>query len=257
MDYKALHKAAALSLENCQDRPRRLTLWFLLIAYGASAAVNVALLTWGEALNGVGGFDVIGARDRYYFWSTVLTVALTAFMHLWNVGYENFALRISRGERVSFSDLAAGLRAFGPFVLLYLLQTVFIALWSMLFVIPGIIAAYRYRLAAKLLLDHPEFSPLQAIRESKRLTYGHKLELFVLDLTFWLYFLLIFALEYWVVVAERFGLVIEGMRLQLILYFASLLLLLPVELYWMPKVQTAYAHAYDQICACNRERTMV
>ena len=57
-------------------------------------------------------------------------------------------------------------------------------LWSLLFVIPGIIAAYRYRMALYLLLDHPEMSVMQCIQESKRMMKGHKGELFVMDLSF-------------------------------------------------------------------------
>ena len=49
---------------------------------------------------------------------------------------------------------------------------------------PGIVAAYRYRQALYLLLDHPERSAWQCLRESSALMSGHKWELFVLDLSF-------------------------------------------------------------------------
>ena len=49
---------------------------------------------------------------------------------------------------------------------------------------PGIVAAYRYRQALYLLLDHPERSAWQCLRESGELMSGHKWELFVLDLSF-------------------------------------------------------------------------
>jgi uncharacterized membrane protein len=63
-------------------------------------------------------------------------------------------------------------------------MTLFIFLWSLLLIIPGIIAAYRYRMATYLLIDHPEMSPLECIRASKQMMAGHKGELFVLDLSF-------------------------------------------------------------------------
>ena len=66
----------------------------------------------------------------------------------------------------------------------YAWMMLFTALWSMLFVIPGIVASYRYRQALYLLLDHPEMGIMECIRESKRLMRGHKAELFVLDLSF-------------------------------------------------------------------------
>lgn len=65
-----------------------------------------------------------------------------------------------------------------------ILTGIFIFLWSLLLIIPGIIAAYRYRMALYLLLDNPNMSVYQCIRESKRMMVGHKAELFVLDLSF-------------------------------------------------------------------------
>lgn len=67
---------------------------------------------------------------------------------------------------------------------LAILQGLFVFLWSLLLVVPGIIAAYRYRQALYLLLDHPEKSAWQCLRESAAVMRGHKWELFVLDLSF-------------------------------------------------------------------------
>ncbi|MBQ7565929.1 MAG: DUF975 family protein [Oscillospiraceae bacterium] len=257
MDYYALHAAAKSSLERSGRPTHRITLWYLLIAYGTEAVVELVTLLWGEALDDVLGIAALNARNHYFLWTTILTVLFAVFANLWTVGYENYTLRLSRGQHARFGDLAEGLRAFGPFVLLYLIKTILIALWSMLFVIPGILAAYRYRLAEKVLLDHPDYSPLQALRESRRLTYGHRLELFVLDLTFWLHYLIIFALEYWMTIAQRLGLAIHGIPMHLACFSGTTAILLIVEMHKLPLVQTTYAHAYDWICACNRERTMV
>lgn len=251
MDYHALHTAAETSLRQCEDRPRRLTLLYLLIAYAAAAAVEVALLFTERAIEGAEGFAALEIRDRYLFWSTAATVLLAVFSNLWSIGYENAALRVSRGQRVGFSDLAAGMRMFGQFVLLYLLKLILIGLWSALLFIPGIVAAYRYRLAEKLMLDDPSLSPLAAIRLSKQMTYGHKLELFVLDLTFWLHYLLVFLLEYSLDILEAAGVQIVTVPLRLACYFGATALLLLVELHKLPEVQTTYAHAYDWIRTCN------
>ena len=73
---------------------------------------------------------------------------------------------------------------FGRIILLNILTNLFVMLWSLLFVIPGLIAIYRYRMALYLLLDHPEMSVMQCIRQSKQMMKGHKGELFVMDLSF-------------------------------------------------------------------------
>ena len=68
--------------------------------------------------------------------------------------------------------------------LLNLLTGIFIFHRSLLLVVPGIIAAYRYRQALYIMLDDPDKSVLQCIRESKAMMAGHKGELFVMDLSF-------------------------------------------------------------------------
>ncbi len=57
-------------------------------------------------------------------------------------------------------------------------------LWSLLFVIPGIIAAYRYSMALYVLIDNPELGALECLRRSKEMMRGNKFKLFVLELSF-------------------------------------------------------------------------
>ena len=71
-----------------------------------------------------------------------------------------------------------------------LLMCIFIVLWSLLLIIPGIMKAFSYSMTLYILIDHPEYSPLEAIKKSKELMYGHRMELCVLELRFipWLLF---------------------------------------------------------------------
>ena len=99
------------------------------------------------------------------------------------VGLSVFALHLARGEEASLWNLLDGFsRIFLP--LLVLATLILVSLWTQLFIIPGIIAAYRYRLAVYLMLDHPELNPLQAILLSGRMMRGRKWQLFLLDLSF-------------------------------------------------------------------------
>ena len=95
-----------------------------------------------------------------------------------------FILNMVRGLQNSLWNLMDGFQHFLRIIGLRIVTAVFVFLWSLLFVIPGIVAAYRYRLALYLLLDHPEMGVMECIRESKRLMCGHKAELFILDLSF-------------------------------------------------------------------------
>lgn len=113
-----------------------------------------------------------------------LVVALRIMSYMVSVGFVIFALHISRDEKAEFGNLFDGFGLFFRVLWLGILEGLLIFLWSLLLVVPGIVAAYRYRQALYLLLDHPERSAWQCLRESGALMSGHKWELFVLDLSF-------------------------------------------------------------------------
>lgn len=88
-------------------------------------------------------------------------------------------------EPMEIGDLFKGFTDdFSGTLLLNLMQTVFVCLWSLLFVIPGIVKSYSYSMAFFIKADHPEYDWRKCLEESKRLTSGHKMDLFVLDLSF-------------------------------------------------------------------------
>ena len=61
---------------------------------------------------------------------------------------------------------------------------IIIALWSLLFLIPGIYKSYQYRMVPYLLADNPELSAREAMDISKAMMEGEKMAAFVLDLSF-------------------------------------------------------------------------
>ncbi len=71
-----------------------------------------------------------------------------------------------------------------------LLMCIFVLLWALLLIVPGIMKAFSYSMSLYILLDHPEYSPLEAIKKSKELMFGHRMELFILELRFIPWFLL-------------------------------------------------------------------
>ncbi len=88
-------------------------------------------------------------------------------------------------QPMELSNLFSGFSAdFGGLFLLNLMTGIFVALWSLLFVIPGIIKAYAYSMAMYIKVDHPDYGWSQCLKESQTLMQGHKMELFILDLSF-------------------------------------------------------------------------
>ena len=106
---------------------------------------------------------------------------MTAMM---GIGFTIFTLNTSRRLNNSVGNLFDGFGNFFRFLWLLILIWLFTFLWSLLLLIPGIIASYRYRLAVFILIDNPTMRPIDCIRKSKELMLGHKAELFVLDLSF-------------------------------------------------------------------------
>ena len=113
-----------------------------------------------------------------------LGLALSVMSQVISSGYALYMLNVSRELPASYGNLFDVFSMFFRIVALNILMMIFIFLWAMPFVIPGIVAAYRYRMATFLLLDNPDMSPLDCIRLSKQMMDGRKGELFVLDFSF-------------------------------------------------------------------------
>ncbi len=69
-------------------------------------------------------------------------------------------------------------------ILLGLMQSIFVFLWSLLFVIPGIIKSFGYAMCFYIKAEHPDYDWKRCLSESEALMQGHKMELFVLELSF-------------------------------------------------------------------------
>lgn len=115
---------------------------------------------------------------------SLLNTAISLVSTVLGAGFIIFVLRTLSGSGASYWNIFDGFGMFFRIIWLYILEGVFIFLWALLLFFPAIIAFYRYRMAIYLLLEHPEMSALECISASKRLMAGHKWELFVLDLSF-------------------------------------------------------------------------
>ena len=100
------------------------------------------------------------------------------------LGFMIFLLNTLRGLPAEFGNLLDGFNFWWKVLVLDLVCGLFVVLWSLLLIVPGIIAMYRYSMVNYLLITHPEYGIMECIRESKRLTSGWKGELFKLDLSF-------------------------------------------------------------------------
>lgn len=133
---------------------------------------------------------ILGAA-AYTFVGSILLTGVFEF------GLAVFMMNVVRTRKGSFGDGFSGFDRFGASFVAYLLISIFEILWSLLLVFPAIIAAYRYSMTYYILVDNPQMSGSQAIKKSKEMMHGHKFDLFVLDLSF---------IGWWLLIIVTFGL---------------------------------------------------
>ncbi|MDR2383528.1 MAG: DUF975 family protein [Prevotellaceae bacterium] len=132
--------------------------------------------------------------------------------------------KIFRGEQFKIGNLFDGFHNYGRVLGTMLLIQVYITLWSLLLVIPGIIKSYSYAMTPYLLRDNSSLSADELIRKSMKMMEGNKMKLFLLDLSF-------------------------------IGWMLLCILTLGIGLLWLePYILSARAAFYDDICEQMREK---
>lgn len=121
-----------------------------------------------------------------------LTIGITSTLNLVHfilggviqLGYAKFLLKQHDNQEHKVNDLFTYFDYFGTGFCQQLLRGIYTALWSLLFIIPGIVASYRYAMTPYILAENPELTASEAINISKEMMYGHKWQLFCLDFSF-------------------------------------------------------------------------
>ena len=104
-----------------------------------------------------------------------------------SIGLCSYTLHLVRNtdQKNKIDPLLDGFRnSIGNNILVGLLATIFTALWSLLFVIPGIVKAIAYSQCYFIALEHPEYDANTCITESRKMMNGHKWEYFCLQFSF-------------------------------------------------------------------------
>ena len=163
---------------------------------------------WPDALKGPGvAFSALKQRAKSgpkgnfltfagYLILAILINTVTAFIPVvgqiagWVIsgpisfGFWNLALRGADHRKLTIGDGFIGFNQFGRAFGWAILSSLFIFLWSLLFIIPGIVKSFSYAMTPFILLDHPEMGVRDAITASRRMMDGHKWEFFCLNLSF-------------------------------------------------------------------------
>lgn len=171
--------------------PIFVTLLLLLLTSGVSFVIHCVLEDpFAQSLRYIlGGYEPARAY-AYAFGGSAAAVAifvsilLSLYTTVLEFGYQGYTLRLAREEKGELSALFDGFSMAGKVIALKLLMLLLVFLWSLLFVLPGIVASYAYSQAVYCLLDDPDIGPLEALRRSRAMMKGEKLNFFVVQLSF-------------------------------------------------------------------------
>ncbi len=150
-----------------------------------SGGFNFNFLTWRREYN---NFDMS-------FWLSPFIMAIISFAVIYAVvlffiggavrlGYCRFNKNLIMNKNPMFGDIFSRFDLFWKGFVMQLLISIYTFLWTLLFIIPGIIAAYSYALTPYILDDNPDMTVNEAIGYSKELMVGRKWRLFLLQLSF-------------------------------------------------------------------------
>lgn len=124
---------------------------------------------------------ITGIPNAIKYAGPVISIILTGPITL---GIISCFIKLVRKERFKFENLFDGFKNFASSFILQILITLFVFLWSLLLVIPGIIAGYRYSMSFYILYDNPKIGAMEALNLSKEIMLGNKWRLFCLHFSF-------------------------------------------------------------------------
>lgn len=128
--------------------------------------------------------DIVG--DLIPESSTLVTILMSVISIIYGsfflFGYTSIILRLVRGQNVKLKDMLSGrfLKGLGMNVVV----GIYTILWSLLLIIPGIIAAIKYSMTFYVWVDNPNIGINEAIRKSIEMTDGHIMDILKLGLSF-------------------------------------------------------------------------
>ena len=178
------------------------------------------------------------AQKPAFFVTVLVSMLLTLYSIVVEYGYVSYSLDVVRGEESGVGELFSRFYMAGKIILAQILMVVVIALWALLFIIPGIIAAYRYRMVSYILLDDPDCGVWEAFRRSKAMMQGRKMEYFMLELSF---IVLIFGANLLTNLAGNFA--GTGMTANIAALAVSTL----CSLYLLPYMHLTFAQWYEAV----------
>lgn len=153
----------------------------LLIATGTGATTRLDF----KDLGSLSSFSLSSAGIVVFVGIALGLAIAVLLLNPLQIGGRRFFLKNAEDSKTGLDELGYGFKHnYWDNVGTILLRDVFIGLWTLLFVIPGIVKSYSYRMVPYIMADDPEVSAMETIDLSRKMMDGQKLNVFVMDLTF-------------------------------------------------------------------------
>ncbi len=118
-----------------------------------------------------------------------------AFQGVMELGKSLYVITFVRNRSTEYEALLEGFKLYGKALFMSLLKSLIVTMWMFLLIIPGIIANYGFSQAYYILADDPKKGITQCLAESKLRMTGNKMNLFRLDISYFIFILLGYGFE--------------------------------------------------------------
>lgn len=126
----------------------------------------------GTVVSVLGVFGIVGVLLKIFVFNPL------------QVGCYRFFRKNAVDPTTSVGVIGEGFGSFGHVFLTLFLRDLFVVLWTVLFVIPGVMKAYSYTMVPYIIKDNPRLTAGQVLARSRDMMRGNRMKLFVMDLSF-------------------------------------------------------------------------
>ena len=130
------------------------------------------------------GAWIIGSLGIIFIVALVIAAIYFVLGSFVGVGYAKFNLNLVDKKESAFETLFEYFSYWKTTAATRLLSVLYMFLWSLLFIIPGIVAGYSYAMTEYILAENPNLTASEAIEQSKTMMYGNRWRLFCLQFSF-------------------------------------------------------------------------
>jgi len=142
------------------------------------------IFSTGGGLNSNVGAFIAGSIGIILIAAIFMAIIYFVLGSFTGVGYAKFNLNLVDRKTAAFENLFEYFSYWKTTAVARLLRTIYVLLWSLLFIIPGIVASLSYAMTDYILAENPELTSTEAIEQSKSIMYGNRFRLFCLQFSF-------------------------------------------------------------------------